>query len=92
MAESPATLARLLLTYVLVRLALAHLRAWHAGKRGPNLITLKLTQLFRTVPDVGSATAAPATPVLVAPRASLCTGCTCAHIVRGHEPGEVLTF
>jgi hypothetical protein len=36
--------------------------------------------------------AAPVVAIAVAPRASLCTGCTYAHIVRGHEPGEVLTF
>jgi hypothetical protein len=91
MADVPATFAPLLLAYVLVRLALARLRAWHAGKGGPNLITLKLTELIRRAP-AGGATVAPATPVLVAPRKSLCTGCTYAHIVRGHEPGEVLTF
>lgn len=33
-----------------------------------------------------------ATPVVVVPRESLCTGCTYAHIVQGHVPGEVLTF
>jgi hypothetical protein len=36
--------------------------------------------------------AAPVAPIVVAPRESLCTGCTYAHILRGHAPGEVLTF
>lgn len=92
MAESPAALAPLLLACVLVRLALARLRAWRAGKGGPNLITLKLTELFRRTPAAGAAMATPVAQVVVAPRESLCTGCTYAHIVQGHEPGEVLTF
>jgi hypothetical protein len=35
---------------------------------------------------------APGRRVLVAPRMSLCTVCAYAHLVRGHVPGEVLTF
>jgi hypothetical protein len=89
MADFPVVVAPLLLAYVLVRLALARLRVWRAGKGGPNLITLKLPRVFRRAPAAG---AAMATPVAVAPRESLCTGCTYAHIVRGHEAGEVLTF
>ncbi|HYL83001.1 MAG TPA: hypothetical protein VE263_02105 [Candidatus Angelobacter sp.] len=85
-------LRTLLHAYVLVRHAFARLRAWRAGKGGPNLLTLKLTRVFRRAPAAGAATAAPVTPVVIAPRESLCTGCTYAHIVRGHEPGEVLTF
>lgn len=57
------------------------------------MITLKLSRVF-----VGKR-AAPAEPILAvpeaaapAPRTSLCTGCVYAHIVRGHEPGEVIAF
>lgn len=89
MAESPAVLAPVLLSYVLVRLALARLRAWRAGKGGPNLITLKMTEPFRRAP---AADAAMALREAVAPHESLGTGSTYAHIVRGHEPGEVITF
>jgi hypothetical protein len=83
MVDSPASFAPLLLAYVLIRLALARLWAWRAGKGGPHLITLKLTELIRRAPAAGAKMAAPATRVLVAPRKSLCTGCTYAHIVRG---------
>jgi hypothetical protein len=74
--------------FLLIRLALAGLRARHAGKGGPKLIKLSFPRLRRTelfgarVPSLADAPPPP--------RKSLCMGCVYAHVVRGYEPCEVL--
>jgi hypothetical protein len=76
------------LVILFIRLALASLRAWHAGKGGPKLIKLGFPRRRRNdlfALHVPSLTNAPP-----APRNSLCTACVYAHVVRGYEPCEVL--
>jgi hypothetical protein len=74
--------------FLLIRLALAGLRARHAGKGGPKLIKLSIPRLRRAglfearVPSLADAPPPP--------RQSLCTSCVYAHVVRGYEPCEVL--
>ena len=74
--------------FLLIRLALAGLRARHAGKGGPKLIKLSIPRLRRAglfearVPSLADAPAPP--------RQSLCTSCVYAHVVRGYELWEVL--
>jgi hypothetical protein len=73
---------------LLIRLALAGLRARHAGKGRPKLIKLSFPRLRRAglfearVPSLADAPPPP--------RQSLCTSCVYAHVVRGYEPCEVL--
>ena len=74
--------------FLLIRLALAGLRARRAGKGGPKLIKLSFPRLRRAglfearVPSLADAPPPP--------RQSLCTSCVYAHVVRGYEPCEVL--
>ena len=74
--------------FLLIRLALASLRARHAGKGGPKLIKLSFPRLRRAglfearVPSLADAPPPP--------RKSLCTACVYAHVVRGYESCEVL--
>jgi hypothetical protein len=58
------------------------------------MITLKLPRLTVSVPPVLAVApmAGPVIPPAPMPRASLCAGCVYAHIVRGYEPGEQMTF
>ena len=73
---------------LLIRLALAGLRARHAGKGGPKLINLSIPRLRRT--ELFAARVPSLADVPPPPRQSLCTSCVYAHAVRGYEPCEVL--
>ena len=74
--------------FLLIRLAVAGLRARYDGKGGPKLITLSIPRLRRAEPrETPSVSRADVPPP---PRKSLCIACVYSHVVRGYEPGEVL--
>src|ERR1700677_2798226 len=74
--------------FVLIRLALAGLRARHAGKGGPKLIKLSFPRLRRA--GLFEARIPSLMDVPPSPRKSLCTSCVYSHVVRGYEACEVL--
>jgi hypothetical protein len=74
--------------FLLIRLALAGLRARHAGKGGPKLIKLSFPRLRRA--GLFEARIPSLMDVPPSPRKSLCTSCVYSHVVRGYEPCEVL--
>jgi len=74
--------------FLLIRLALAGLRARHTGKGGPKLIKLSYPRLRRT--GLFEARVPSLVDVPQPPRKSLCMECAYSHIVRGYESCEVL--